>query len=386
MPTGTDTFTYRDVLDHLVDYRDSNPSANAMRDARRAMKAGLREISNVHRWSYLYGVGRINTVASYSTGTFAYDHTGDTYERQVTLTDGTWPDWAAYSVFEYNDVTYEVAERYSDTVVQLSANSNPGADIAAGATYKIYRDTYTLPVDFQAMDEPYSQALNGPLEYVTPHNWLAAQRSLPTSGPSTVYTITGSPDFQNAMAIRFYPWPDTATTIDYVYHKYPRNATVEDEHAGTVTTVAGSTTITGSNTNFTDDVIGSIIRISGDTSLLPTGRDGANPFAYERMIMGRNSATSITVDQNLSEALTNTKYVISDPIDIESGPMANVFLRLCEAQLAKIVRLPDREDIQADFELALRRAKESDMRVFSRMSIHGEPYWSAHRPLGTDVE
>ena len=32
---------------------------------------------------------------AYLTGTVAYDHQGGTYDRLLTLTDGTWPAWAA---------------------------------------------------------------------------------------------------------------------------------------------------------------------------------------------------------------------------------------------------------------------------------------------------
>lgn len=75
-------------------------------------------------------------VDSYSTGTIEYDHTGGANENQVTLSGGTWPTYAKSPARLFvNGTFYNVLARISDSIITLKTTSNPGADIAAGATF-----------------------------------------------------------------------------------------------------------------------------------------------------------------------------------------------------------------------------------------------------------
>lgn len=67
-------YTYKDAVDHLLDWSGGSPDSITRGDARKACLEAMRELANDHRWSFYYTHGRISTVASYSTGTIAYDH------------------------------------------------------------------------------------------------------------------------------------------------------------------------------------------------------------------------------------------------------------------------------------------------------------------------
>ena len=149
----TTIHSYHDVIDHLLDHFGGLEGGRNVKMAKRAILAAYRSLPTVYNWSYYYKRGRVASVAAYSTGTIAYDHTGGTYERQATLTSGTWPSWAARGILRINDIDYDVHERISDTVVTLSVNSNPGADVASSTTYTLSRDAYPLPFDFQSADQ-----------------------------------------------------------------------------------------------------------------------------------------------------------------------------------------------------------------------------------------
>jgi hypothetical protein len=392
MSGAVDLMTYRDVLDWLSEYRQSNPSAEALRDARRALYSALQVLPNAHRWVYYYQQGRVNTVAPYDTGTIVYDHTGGGFERQVTLTDGQWPPWAAYGVLIIGSIQYEVAERLTSAVLQLSVHSNPGADITLSTPYTLMRDTYTLPVDFIALDQLYTPESWRRMSYIHPREWLVAHRyNVTSSNTPYFYTVRGSPDFQGCMAISFYPYPDVATVIDFIYQRRPRQVSIEGFHTGEVAVTAGSTTVTSNQAVavFNSDMVGSLIRLSGDKSLLPTGKEGGNPYVQERMIMRVQSGTELTVDQGFDASYSNVKYMISDPIDLEPGVMTNVFLRCCEAQLGKVVRLEDRRALEEEYRMALEHAKSADSRSFSPRSVETEGLWSrrlAYMPAGEDMD
>jgi hypothetical protein len=391
MSASVDILTYRDAVDWLTDYRDANPSAMSLRDQRRAVYSALRILPNAHAWSYFYQQGRVNTVGPFTDGTITYDHTGGDYERVVTLSGNTevFPHWAAFGVLTIGNVMYQVAERRSDTQLQLSVHSNIGSDITTATSFTLFRDTYTLPADFIKADQMYTPESWRRMSYVHPREWLVAHRYNVTSSNTPYhYTITGSPDFQNCMAVRFYPFPDRATSIDFIYMRRPRQARIEDYHAGTVTIDSGDVYADGQGTVFTDDMVGSIFRVS-DTDQIPTSRAGANPYAEERMIMRVPSSTQIEVDQPFIGSYSESGYMISDPIDIETGVMITVFLRCCEAEFGKIARLPDRQELQAEYLSALEWARAADRRSTAPRSVYTEGLWTrrlAYMPTGNDVD
>ena len=143
--------TWKDLIDHTVDWMGVNPEAEAIRSARRATLNAMRDLANEANWIYYYGRCRITTSAPYTTGTIEYDHTGGAYERVVTLSGGTWPSWASLGTLVINNTPYEVSARKSATEITLTSGSNPGEDVAAGSTYTLFRDTYTLPNLFKSV-------------------------------------------------------------------------------------------------------------------------------------------------------------------------------------------------------------------------------------------
>ena len=390
MPSPTDLPTYRDILDYLVDYQRGNPSAYVQRNARRAVVEGLRVLTNAHQWTYFTQVGRVNTVAPYTTGTVVYDHSGGAYERVLTLTDGTWPTWAPYGEVVINGVHYSVDEYRSATELQLSIYQNPGEDITDATQYGLYRNTYTLPVDCATIDQVFPSNSTQKIDFAHPRTWLQAQiYNDSAANTPTIYTITGDPDFQGQLAIRFFPSPDSAYPMDFIYQRRPRSNNVEGIFEGTVTIESGNSTVAGGGTSWDDSLVGSLLRFSKNAQDLPTGLDGANPYKMERMIMEVVDSETIVIDQPSAWDLPAVKYMISDPIDIEPGAMQTVYLRCCESQLGKIARFPDRDKLEGEYLLELERSKVADSRNTTPRSVGGQGGYGtrlANMPAGADVD
>ena len=88
---------YSDLMDAIVQYSGNNPNTQNVQQAARAASAAYLGLVKEHDWSFYKRVFSVPTHAGYSTGTVEYDQAGGaTCERQLTLTDGTWPTWAAY--------------------------------------------------------------------------------------------------------------------------------------------------------------------------------------------------------------------------------------------------------------------------------------------------
>lgn len=380
--------TYKDLLELAIDYLGANPGGDASRDARRAVLNAIREFSNAKRWVYYYTHGRVVSNPPQNTGTIAYDHTGGTYERMVTLAGATWPTYANRSSLVINNIPYEVDKLKSSTVLTLTAATNPGADVAALTAYNLYQDTYPLPADCLACDRMILQNNAFALWYENPGLWLERQRVYHTPAVPRTYTFTGSNVFLGSLEVRFFPAPDNQYCFDFIYQRRPRPLRTEDYHVGSVAVTSSSATVTGTGTAWTQAMIGSVIRLSADGVNLPTSTAGNNQPLYERIINSVESATSLTADDTFDQTLSGLKYRISDPVDIEDGAMLTALERCIEMQVGLSRDRKTADRAMAMYKQALVAAMEADARNFSLQSSgpsHGYPYRLAQMPSGPDV-
>lgn len=383
--------TAYDVLQRLTDYAGSSGGAEIAREASRALLAGYREFATAHHWSYFYQHGRLNTNAQYTTGTVAYLQSSGTYPYQLTLTGGTWPSWAASGSLRIGTVTYDVATRVSDTVLTLDSVLTPATDLDAGTSYTLYQDTYTMPADFVAADQGFADISWGGMDYVHPSKWLQVTRYYySASNTPRFYTFTGDPRNPGRICLRLFPFPDSSRTVDFVYQRRPRVINIISYTTGTATVASGTTpsTVTGTSTVWTANMAGSILRLSADQANLPTGLEGATPYADERTIGVFTSATEVTVDVPLAADYTAVKYRISDPIDVEDGAMLNAFVRCCEKHLATQRTMKNLPLAEKAYLTALVQAREADSRSFAtRVAGMGGPLRQrmATMPRGADI-
>ncbi len=367
-------FTYEDVVEHLLDFfRIERADDRHMRQARRAIDISYRDLPFHTRWSYYDRVAIIHTEASQSTGTIAYDHTGGTYERQLTLTGATWPDNARHYKVIIGDTHYRVEDKKSTTVVTLEQSSNPGADVASGTTYQTYRSAYPLPIDFRKAGRVYNVDNEHELKIVT-NDTQHSQAIFFYDSPGTPWTaaIRSTGEFFGQLELVLSPPPSAAESYSIIYEASPfpliTDRYIGDAKSGTVTT-DGTTTVEGASTTF-DSLkhTGCILRVSGNTEHVPTSTFGRrednllNPYKYQRVIMSVTDSDTLEVD-TLIPTLTTVKFSISSPVDIEPGAMYTAFIRMCEAEFARNTDQKDRQEHEMKSMQALRFAMENDQRA-----------------------
>lgn len=372
--------TFKDAVDHLADWLGGAATGKDARDCRRAALEAYRELANVHDWSCYRRDGRITTVASYATGTVVYTHS----TRVLTLTGGTYPSWAAYGFVLIGSVMYEVASRTSGTVLVLTEDSNPGADVASTA-YALYRELYPVPTDFKRLvREPVEPSTLSRLCEIQQGDASANSRSFQSAGDPWGFAFVRDPNYQGGMAFRISPPPSTARNWDYPYICHPRPLVIESEATGTISVTADSATVTGVGTAFTAAMVGSVIRVSSNSEA-PTGRAGANPYGEERVITAYTSATSVTVDSAWTTTRASKKYVVSDPLDIDVNVMENAYLRCAKARLASDRRDKNYQQAQRDwmYELQLAQSSDSRSKVPKGMAYAGRTYQEQRLEHGT---
>lgn len=349
MASETILYTYQDAVEHVLDVYELERTARNVRMARRAVFNAYTRIVNVHRWSYLDRRLQVRTEASQTTGSITYDHTGGTYEREVTLSGATWPDSVEFGKIIIDSVRYDIATQESSTVITLTVDSNPGSDVAAGTSYIWFRSTYPLPIRFHRASPVVDIANSYAPSYVTPNVLLQYQSGNYSPSRPQWYTFQNEDEYYGGMSIKFAPPPSEARTYDFMAEVRPRQLRTENYSTGTVSCSAGSTTVTGSGTTFSADHVGCVIRFSSSatapTSQFGTVDDGNNPYFAQRIIQSVSTTTSLTIDTQASAdtALSGVAYTISDPIDIEAGPMWVYFQRLIEEEFAKLERHKDLE-------------------------------------------
>lgn len=375
---ASELWTWADAVDSVLDYFDRPKSGRDERLALRAVEDAYREFPTRHDWKFLHRRLFINTSATYNTGTVAFDLTGGTYERMLTLTSGTWPTDAAYGNIEIDMNVYEVADYKTTTVVTLRADASPTADIASGETYRWYRDTYPLPPDFLRIGDVFepSRGEEYPLrsverDFIERNN--RAGGSYYTNNAEW-FCVCSDKRYSDPV-IMFSPIPSDATQYEASYQARCRPLTTYEYSTGTVTTSVGSAAVTGSGTAWTSAMEGAVIRISS-TKEKPTSRYGnidgkMNTPAMTRIVKAVASATSLTLDAVADTAVTSMAHTISDPLDFHVPTVGNAFDAM--ARYHFMIRSPGMEADVVDKQLQqaerlLLLAQDADRRYLSQQA------------------
>jgi hypothetical protein len=352
-------FTWQDAIDHLRDVFDiasADVTTRNYRSMQRAVDQSYRDLPRKSRWSYYERRLQIQTVAAQSTGTITYEHAGGTYEREVTLSGATWPtDSKFYNILIDNE-RYKIEDRKSTTVITLNPDTNPGADVAAGTSYDLFRANYPLPVTLRRASPLVELAASLPVYYIPPNQMVEHAVARYTPQQPLRYTIRSSGDYYGGAEVEFSPPPLRARTYDFMGEVEPRALGTFKYNSGTVTITSGQTTVTLSGGTFTDGHVGDIIRFSS-SSTAPTGLFGDpdesdNPYTAQRVILSKDSDTTVTIDETVSSTLSSVAYVISSPLDIPTGDLFNYLLRLYELQYMRLSRF--------DFKIEEKREKQQE--------------------------
>lgn len=353
--------TYGDLVDFLVGQSRGGGSDVEFRDVKMAAFHAYQELSQLKDWQFYRKRHRVLLEAAYSTGTVAFDYSGGTHERQLTLSSGTWPSWAASGRVVINEISYDVERRISDTVVTLDATFNPGADVSS-TSYTLIKTHYDLPWDFQGMWDPTDEKSYTGL-YVPPESWHVHDRVYPSTSSMWYYTIMPSVDSYASWQLLIHGYVTTDETFDFIYQgraRPIRYTGYETKARGTFSASAAGVTVTGSGTSFDSTMIGSVIRVSASTTA-PTGLFDLNPWAEQKTIVAVASATSLTVDTAFDNAYTSKAFVISDPLDTDEN-LNNALVELATARLNRIRGAESWPQDRAYAEKICRMAMENEVR------------------------
>lgn len=343
-----------------------------------AIATAYRQLAGCLPWSYLFRRCQINTNPAFTTGSVAYDLPSNT----LTLTGATWPTWAAQGLICINASLYAIQNLTSGTTAKCVPNRAPYASIPAGTGYTLYQQEYQLPVDFSRMTQLITLGNVWDTKEVTAYEMLDIQRFFYSPSRPWKYCVMGSTYYAGKMALNLAPAPDQNYTYDILYQAMPRQRTLPTAYStGTIT--ATGTSVTGTQTNFTQAMVGCRLRQGSDSSP-PVGEFGLLGSTNENSIQSVQSATALTL-VDACQATSNVGFVIDDPVDCDRMSMDEVFCRMCEYQYARLARNTLANAHYAAMVAALNVARARDVRISERqnryspvMTLEGLAYTNMH--------
>jgi hypothetical protein len=343
----------------LITSSAGGPQDAEQKDIRSACHRALSEISSLRDWQWYHKHGRIDFQASW-TGTVTYNSSTKTFYR---VSGDAFPSYADRSSIRVNDVVSRITTRTDDNYIIADSTINHPVDLSTATSATIFRSIYPLPIDFKNIDSPIDQNALTNFLYVEQDTAMKGEGTSNRHGPPHAWTVIQNPylHIEGPWAIQVLGYPTEVEALDFTYRREPRPIRTSGHEAsaraGTVT-VSG-TTVTGTATAFTDEMVGSIIRF-GTSTTMPDTLSSLNPFVREAKITAVASATSLTIDTSISSGVdTNAKYLVTDPIDA-SPQMRNCILSAMDYWLARTRKDPETDNRFALYQRDLRLALETD--------------------------
>lgn len=382
--------TASDVINRLIQFAGGQQGGDLLLSkCVNALMDTMRDFPTMYRWNWYKSLGRVDMKGSVTDGTIAYNNT----TKVVTLTGATWPSWALNAMIRTGTVVGRVIEVIDTTHVRMDPNYTFPADIASGASYRIFLDCYPLPSNFSASETPLREEWWGGLRYVPSSKWLWGIRGYDLTGTPGAFTIqpltVGGTALPGGGQFAFYviPYPNEDKTLDFMYHRLSRPlAFLNGINQGALETSGNGLTLTFTGNNpFVPAMVGSIIRIT-NSKLSPEMK---GVVIHEARIATVPNSTSLTIETACPLTSTaNLGYTISDPIDIDTQSMGSCFQWMAMRTLSVETASKTAGSVAAQFEQAYNSAKAADSRyagpdrMGSRQGGHSS-FWDGPAPTET---
>tara|TARA_Y100000310_G_scaffold260707_2_gene269788 strand:- start:5736 stop:6614 length:879 start_codon:yes stop_codon:yes gene_type:complete len=180
-------------------------------------------------------------------------------------------------------------ELINDLEIQVLADKNwPFLERERTASTVANQQSYRLPPDYGRWNNikvSVNSVSYTPLEVLSYEEWNVLNETVITSDIPTRFFIFG--DY-----VRIYPIPSSSgNTITLSYSKDHKEMTVADYSTGTITSTAGSRTITGSGTTFTSAMAGRWIKVVGRWYEIQTFVSTTSLTLYKAAIATSSGAT-----------------------------------------------------------------------------------------------
>lgn len=409
--------TAQDLVGYILASSGGGAQDGEHHAVRHAVVHGVREVMQCRDWNWHVRTNTFRTRAVETRGSFSEGSN----KIRVLNTEGFVPGRLVSIGSHFSPQPLRVVAVHPEGVIEVSGTAKQSGT-AISISPQIY---YDLPVDIKDIDTLVTNTVGTLHCYITPQEWQRLEVNTRGAGEPYYYTVMPSDSTPDRFQIRFVGVPTNDTLIHYTYRVRPRPIKYMGYErlcrVGTVelANVDDQMTVTGSKTNFPQDVAGCYIRFG--SAGMPADPHGSNtPFMLERRIERWLSTTSLHVSdttvydrpgaigvaaptetfdagevildppegqvdgndpapyetnlwsQNNTAVPANTQYAITDVVDA-SPQMWTAIMSACEMWYARTAGKPVDVALQA-FNRDLRIAMETDVITPHSGRPHHSPY------------
>lgn len=349
------SYTAQDVVQHLLVSTAGGAQDGEHSAVRQAAVHGAREVFQSRQWLWHTRTGsfltqQLNTTATVTGGSnqvTVANATGFLPGRMMQLSGEYFATRPTIVAVDGNTITVDQQARMSGTSVLVMPQT-----------------FYDLPFGVKEIDTLMTTTVGTLHCYVSPTEWLRLQVNTIGAGEPYYYTIMRSDTHPDRYQVRFVGVPTNGTMVHYTYRYIPKPLKYMGyERAcriGTVTATLDPNTsnniVTGSGTQFPEDIVGSIIRF-GTTTQDADPIGSLSPYQSEQSIIGRSSPTLLEIDAPLTTP-SNVKYAITDTLDA-SPQMYTAILSAADMWYSRLTN-KNANDALVMFTRDLRIAMEMD--------------------------
>ena len=336
--------TFQDAVERIQIAHGLRGTVTELNAARMAVMDSMRELPAKHSWAYYQRAFQVTSVAPVGSLVGVYDHTGGAVERQLTLTTGTWPATAAEGQVLFSENLFKVEKRISDTVVQLSYDSNPGADVAS--TQIVWCQTsYRIGQRVRRILSLSEATTELPLDYLPQQQLIEHLRTTPQPSTPIFFNIHQTGNYLGMMEIEFAPPPMDVKTYILAIEAQPRPLRV---HSDPFKVNVSGATVTSLDNAFKSYHKGSVLRLGKDADA-PTGSAGNiseyNPYVEQRIITNVVSSTTVQVSHAFDSNWSGVGAVITDPLDLDTISLWDFFFAMATRKFAQYSPVPAKMEV-----------------------------------------
>jgi hypothetical protein len=350
--------TMFDLVESLIVSSYGGPQDAEQRDIRTAVQRAYSEVTTINEWSHYYTHGRVITQPQYQTGTVAFNASNN----QLTLSGGSWPEWATSGSVAIGRLIAKVAAKESSTVLTLDPTLTFPSNYSAGQAYVLYQTDYALPADFRNMDEPSNEYNWWSGLYLKPDEAMKLERVGNRSGRPWHWTVLKNPN-GSGYILKLVGYPTSQETLDFTYRRYPRQMRWSGHEPAArfaqLSNAGGGLWLYTADGSFSSSMVGSVLRLSTAVSQYPGPLESLTPYVEELLIqdiqMAELANDSVVVGAHTSDSVAG---IVTDPADVARH--MQTALHSCAAYWLDRIRGGKAEQSFSTYQRDLRLALEQD--------------------------
>lgn len=312
-----EVFTLHQLVHRLTLRSGSKPTDRTTAMFVRAIQDAMRGLVGKHPWNYFRRNSRFTSSAPVDV-TIAYDHTGGTHERLMTITGGTsWPADAALGEIRSGERRYRVHKRITTLQATLEPDFSLTGDLTGDYTWE--RRAYSFTREIEKTHYLHNLTLDRQVPFMPVTDFERESHYDFGGGYFDKFTWANHGGQFGTSEIILLPAPRLVETYEISATVKPIIPTIESEGGTDAAGTQAAYQVSSSQASFSQRLVGTVFRLSSDAT--PPTQFSSDKWTFQSFVTKVVDANTLELADPLPETFTGRGYVVSSPMDIEASIM-----------------------------------------------------------------